>query len=213
MTTMEYVKHPILVLKLLVRNILRSERFQNFQKTFERIFKIAILISPALQTDYSLDVYVYILNLICSSILFVITLYRAYSRRKISDFLIFLDYDFFVRITNCIELVVLAFLIPCNILFLYYIISTGLEENHKVYYGWAISCILYLAPLMKDLKKNFVVGKILDSTFFSLTRVFPFLMVICLNYMIFAIVGTYFLGGRINSDTPRKYVPTIAKIM
>ena len=95
---------------------------------------------------------------------------------------------------------------PCNLLFLFYILSTGLEENHRIYYGWAISCILYLAPLMKDLKKNFVVGKILDSTFFSLTRVFPFLVVISLNYMIFAIIGTYFLGGRINSDTPYRYL-------
>ena len=84
--------------------------------------------------------------------------------------------------------------------------NTGNIENHKVYYGWSIACILYLLPLIKDLRKNSVVGKILDSTFFSLKRVFPFLVVISLNYMIFTILGTYFLGGRINSDTRYRYL-------
>ena len=41
-----------------------------------------ILVGPALGTNDSIDVYIYVINLISSSILLGITVYRAYSRRK-----------------------------------------------------------------------------------------------------------------------------------
>ena len=71
----------------------------------------------------------------------------------------------------------------------------------ELYYVWAICSMCSAISIIYHLKKETILGSLVDIVFHSIRQTYTFIFVILIEYLIFALIGISLFGGCINSQT------------
>ena len=75
-----------------------------------------------------------------------------------------------------------------------------------MFYIWSVSCLVGVVDIVHQLKRISILSKLVQIIFYALKVTYPFLFVILISFLIFAMIGMSIFGGSINSRTPALYL-------
>lgn len=75
----------------------------------------------------------------------------------------------------------------------------------QIYNIWAVCCLFSINAIFNHLKQFTILKRLLDILYYALKTTYPFLLVILINYSIFAVLGISLFGGVISSSAPEEF--------